>query len=168
MIYRLRIILDTKNDVFRDIEIEQETSLEEFHNVITQSFGFEGNEMASFYMTDDTWKQGEEISLFNMSEGEHPVRLMSEEKLIDVVDEDSPKLLYVYDFLNMWSFFIELAEITTFESGIIYPNVIFSHGQVPDQAPNKNFISEQQPIDAFEKDGVFDFNEQEDYNEYWT
>ena len=49
MIYRIRIILDVKEDVFRDIEIEATSTLEDLHHAITQSFGFLGNEMASFY-----------------------------------------------------------------------------------------------------------------------
>ena len=52
MIYRFRVILDAKEDVFRDIEINSENTLEEFHNSITQAFGFEGNEMASFYVSN--------------------------------------------------------------------------------------------------------------------
>ena len=49
MIYRFRIIFDTEEDVFRDIEINESSSLEELHNSIIKSFGFLGNEMASFY-----------------------------------------------------------------------------------------------------------------------
>jgi hypothetical protein len=59
MIYRYRIILDAKEDVFRDIEIGSENTLEELHNSITQAFGFEGNEMASFYVSNENWEQGE-------------------------------------------------------------------------------------------------------------
>ena len=44
--------------------IQGETTLEDFHNVINQSFGFAGDEMASFYLTDEDWNQGEEITLF--------------------------------------------------------------------------------------------------------
>lgn len=40
MIYKIRIILDAKDDVFRDIEIEDNKTLEDFHNAITQAFGF--------------------------------------------------------------------------------------------------------------------------------
>ena len=63
MIYRFRIILDTEEDVFRDIEINESSSLEELHNSIIKSFGFLGNEMASFYKTDYDWKQGDELPL---------------------------------------------------------------------------------------------------------
>ena len=51
MIYRFRIIFDSKkDDIFRDIEIEATATFEEFHNAITQAFGFGGSEMASFYL----------------------------------------------------------------------------------------------------------------------
>ncbi len=53
MIYRIRIILDVKEDVLRDIEIEENATLEDFHHAINQSFGFLGNEIASFYSTND-------------------------------------------------------------------------------------------------------------------
>ena len=52
MIYRFRIILDTQEDVFRDLEIEDSASLEDFHYAIAQAFGFGGSEMASFYTTN--------------------------------------------------------------------------------------------------------------------
>ncbi len=40
MIYRFRVILDTKDDVFRDVEINESSTLEELHNSIIKSFGF--------------------------------------------------------------------------------------------------------------------------------
>ncbi len=171
MIYRFRIILDTEEDVFRDIEIEQEATLEQFHNVITQSFGFDGTEMASFYISDDEWNQGEEISLFDMSEGAQPVRLMNETLLEDVATEASPKLIYVYDFLNMWTFLVELAEIAEYENGRTYPNIMYTHGQIPDQAPDKEFKADE--LDSFddgENEGHMDLDEYEDlgFDENWN
>ncbi|MAQ75831.1 MAG: hypothetical protein CL613_05815 [Aquimarina sp.] len=170
MIYRFRVILDTEEDVFRDIEIEQNATLEQFHNVITQSFGFDGNEMASFYTSDEQWNQGEEVSLFDMGDGNDPVKLMNETYIEDIVDEDSPKMIYVYDFLSMWTFFVELAEIAEYENGREYPNIMFVHGQLPDQAPDKEFISED--IDDFddEDDSFIDLDEYDDLNfdENWN
>ena len=70
MVYRFRVILDndTEEDIFRDLEIRETDTLEDLHNIITQSFGFDGTEMASFYLSNDEWDQGEEISLFDLSE----------------------------------------------------------------------------------------------------
>lgn len=170
MIYRFRIILDTEEDVFRDIEINENSTLEEFHNAITQSFGFDGSEMASFYTSDEQWNQGEEISLFDMSDGSQPVRLMSETILSDVVHEASVKLIYIYDFLSMWTFMVELAEIAEFEDGREYPNTMFVLGQLPDNAPEKEFKAESIDNDDFENEEFIDLDDYDelDFNENWN
>ncbi|KAA3622155.1 MAG: hypothetical protein DWP94_08965 [Flavobacterium sp.] len=142
MIYRFRVILDTHDDVFRDIEIEASSTFEDFHNSITQSFGFGGQEMASFYLSNELWDQGEEISLFDMSEKPGEVKVMAETTLESLVNEDQTRLIYVYDFLSLWTFLVELAEIAEAEEGRSYPNLMFAHGQIPEEAPEKEFIAE--------------------------
>lgn len=144
MIFRFRVILDndTEEDVFRDLEIRETDTMEDLHNIITQSFGFDGMEMASFYISDEDWNQGEEIAMFDMSEANNRVKVMSTTTIKDVVHEASPKLIYVYDFLNMWTFYVELAEIVEEAQGTDYPKLMFVHGQIPDVAPEKSFESE--------------------------
>ncbi|MCB0455857.1 MAG: hypothetical protein KDC64_02905 [Aequorivita sp.] len=170
MIYRFRIILDTHEDVFRDIEIEASNTLEDFHNAITQSFGFDGQEMASFYTSNDLWEEGEEISLFDVSDEPGGVRIMGETYLEDVVDEEKTRLLYVYDFLNMWTFMVELADIAEAESGMAYPNLMYSHGQIPEEAPEKEFIAEEIEEDDFDEE--FDLDPEDydnlDFDENWN
>lgn len=168
MIYRFRVILDTEEDVFRDIEIEQDATLEQFHDVINQSFGFDGMEMASFYVSDEQWNQGEEISQFDMGDGTQPIRLMNETALIDVVHEASPRLIYIYDFLSMWTFLVELAEIADYENGREYPNVMFVHGQIPDRAPEKEFKADDD--DAIDDDDFMDLDNYDDleFDENWN
>jgi hypothetical protein len=171
MIYRFRVVLDndTKEDIFRDIEIRKTDSLEDLHNVITQSFGFDGSEMASFYLSDDNWNQGEEISLFDMSEGGSDIQLMNEKSIDKTVSESSTKLIYVYDFLNMWTFLIELAEVVQEAQGTDYPNLMYVHGQVPNQAPEKTFKAEQNEddLDEYRDDYNSEDYDQLDYNDNW-
>jgi len=171
MIYRFRVILDndTDEDVFRDLEIQETDTLEDLHNIITQSFGFDGTEMASFYISDDTWEQGEEISLFDLSE-DNSARLMSETLINDVVHEVQPKLIYVYDFFSMWTFFVELAEIVEESPGVSYPNVMFVKGQVPDDAPQKLFEADdyEDDFDEFEDDLDIDDYDNLDFDENWN
>jgi hypothetical protein len=164
MIYKIRVILDTEEDVFRDLEVESGSNLEELHNAITQAFGFLGNEMASFYTADENWNQDEEIPLFDIREGENGSRLMHNTQLSEVINEQSPKLLFVYDFLNMWTFFVELADITEKEDGRTYPNLLFSFGEVPDAPPEKNFEADPGP-DLDEPFGNYD---DLDFEENWN
>ena len=172
MIYRFRVILDndTEDDIFRDLELHETNTLEDLHNIITQSFGFDGTEMASFYLSDDEWNQGEEISLFDLSEGANAVKLMNETIINDVVHEASTKLIYVYDFFNMWTFFVELAEIVEEIEGTDYPNLMFVQGQIPDEAPEKSFKAEEtENFDEFNSDLDADNNyESLDFDESWN
>lgn len=159
MIYHFRIILDTKEDVFRDIALHEDATFEDFHNSITQAFGFGGAEMAVFYESDDEWQQGDSISLFDM--GEEDTRRMSDTPLNALFPHIS-KMLYIYDFLNLWTFFVELIETDEPKSGNTYPMLIFSHGEVPEEAPEKTFATEKE--DSWE-DSDFDENGQDDQYE---
>ncbi|SHI47132.1 pRiA4b ORF-3-like protein [Arenibacter nanhaiticus] len=165
MIYKIRIILDAKEDIFRDIEIEDHNTMEDFHNAITQAFGFLGNEMASFYTCDEEWVQDEEITLFDLSESGTDVRLMNETILTDVLTQNTPKLIYVYDFLSMWTFFVELADITEKEDGRSYPNTLFSFGEVPEFPPEKSFKAEETDFDL---DHTLDNYEDMGFDENWN
>ncbi|MGV6829277.1 MAG: IS1096 element passenger TnpR family protein [Flavobacteriales bacterium] len=170
MIYRFRIILDTKEDVFRDIEIKADNTLEDFHNVITQSFGFEGQEMASFYASDDDWNQGEEYALFDLSDGIDTIKIMNETSIEDAVYEQRNRLIYVYDFFNLWTFMVELVDIVEDEEGVDYPNLLFAVGNVPDEAPEKEFIAEknENSEDFFDDDFNSENYNDLDFDEHWN
>ena len=167
MIYRFRAILDhdSKEDIFRDIEIRKTDTFEDLHNVLTQSFGFDGSEMASFYVSNDEWDQGQEIALFDMGQNDD-IRMMNETIIEDVVDEDHTKLIYIYDFLNMWTFLVELGEIVDDAQGTDYPNLMFVCGQVPSEAPEKQFKAEQseEDYDDYRLDDYDELN----FDEHWN
>ena len=65
MVYKFRVILDAEEDIFRDIAILSDDTLEDLHNAIFNAFGFDGMEVASFYTCDETWNQEDEIPLFD-------------------------------------------------------------------------------------------------------
>lgn len=170
MIYRFRIILDTEEDVFRDLEIDEKATLEDLSNAIIQSFGFDGTEVASFYMSNDNWEQGVEFPQFDTSEGDEIVRTMGETLLEQVVHENHTRLIYVYDFLNMWQFMVELAEIVEKDDAQTYPNLMFVQGQVPSQAPDIAFEVELNDDEENEFDDDYDVDDFEDLNfdENWN
>ncbi|MDG1653406.1 MAG: hypothetical protein P8M02_03470 [Flavobacteriaceae bacterium] len=160
MILRFRIILDVKEDVLRDIEIEDSATFEDLHHAITQAFGFLGNEMASFYRSDEDWIQGEELPLEAMDPSQESCR---DQVLNTVISASQHQLIYVYDFLNLWTFFVELMEVGEQITGTTYPNLIHAQGEVPEEAPEKLFQSEDtlNPAEASE----FDEDDSEEYDE---
>jgi hypothetical protein len=160
--YKVRVILDTKEDVIRTILVDDHINLETLHNTITNAFGFDGQEMASFYRTDDEWNQGEEIPLFNMAEAGEEVSMQTC-ILNETLPLENNKLIYVYDFLNMWTFYVDVVEINSDKREDL-PQTILTVGEVPETAPEKEFKSESleeedELNDEFDPFDDFDFNE---------
>ncbi|WP_299063688.1 hypothetical protein [uncultured Polaribacter sp.] len=166
--YKIRVILDTKEDVIRTILVDDKLNLEDLHVTIAKAFGFGGKEMASFYRTDEEWNQGEEIPLFNMEEIGEGISMQTC-ILKDTLLEENDKLIYVYDFLKMWTFYVEVIEIST-EQKEGLPQIILTVGEIPSEAPEKEFIAEKLD-DGFGDDGDIDdeygsFDDDYDFNEY--
>ncbi len=166
MVYKFRIILDAEEDIFRDIAILEDDTLEDLHNAIVNAFDFDGLELASFYTCDEQWNQDEEISLFDTGDIPGEQRIMSDYPLSEILDKENTKIIYVYDFLNMWTFLIELAAIEEVEAGMIYPNTLFSHGIMPLDAPDKDFSDSAAPDFDYDDDeyGDEDFDSLDDEN----
>ena len=164
MIYKLRIILDTEEDVIREIAINQSDSLEDLHHATVSAFGFDGTEMASFYMSDNAWNEGAEIPLFDMSENGDAVTMLHF-KISDVIDNEKTKLIYVYDFLSMWSFFIELVDIVSDTEQYELPALLFTLGSIPSEAPEKEFTSENTGENISEEGADID-NDEFDFDNF--
>ena len=159
--YKVRVILDTQEDVIRTIIVDEEQSLENLHYAIAKAFGFEGQEMASFYRTDDEWNQGEEIPLFNMAEAGEAIS-MANCILNETVPRLNDKLIYVYDFLAMWTFYVEVIQMSP--EKITETKVILNVGDIPEKAPEMEFKAEKinnesdNEFNDFENLDDFDFN----------
>lgn len=155
MAYKIRVVLDTEEDVFRDIIVDAAINLEDLHFTIAASFGFKGQEMASFYMSDETWEQGVEIPLFNMSDDERALSMRTC-NLTHVLKEEGDKMIYVYDFFSMWTFYVDVTEI--FETDEELPLISLSFGNIPDEAPEKTFTAEDHldDMDLFDGEPGFD------------
>lgn len=134
-IYKFRVLLESEEDIFRDIETKSTQNFDDFHEIIVASFGFDNSQMASFYLSNDDWEKGQEISLFDMQieEKEQDKVLVMENTLINSqVNCAGARILYSYDFLNMRNFFIELTEIKVKEDeDAFYPKVVYGKGEVP-------------------------------------
>ena len=111
---KFRVLLDSdhKDEVFRDVIISNESNFETFYHAIMSAFEFKGDQMASFYVSNDEWDKGHEINLMDMSYDDDaldaPSNVMSKAILKDFVEEPDQKFILVYDFMRMWIFLIEL------------------------------------------------------------
>ena len=161
MKHTIRIQLEYKFDVIRDIEIPSEKSLKCLHYAIISSLKLDKNEIASFYLTNEELEILQEIPLFRIDDKDESIIDMSEIKIESVLHEPNSQLIYVYDFLKMWRFLISHTKKTEDKSQHV--KVINSIGNMPKEAPEINFESGRE-IDSFKSidDDIYEeFNDSE-------
>lgn len=134
-IYKFRLTFEELEDFYRDIEIKSNQTFLEFHQIILQSLDFKEGQMASFYMSNDNWKKLQEITLENMTEDEeNPIPEMATSKLASYVNDPHQKILYVYDFIELWTIQCEMTGIVLKEkAGESYPRITKKLGIAPKQ-----------------------------------
>ncbi|MFC2114282.1 hypothetical protein ACFLRI_02920 [Bacteroidota bacterium] len=106
-VYSLKVSLKKDPDVYRLIAIEGASSLLKLHHAILKVVDFEEGELASFYQNNTASNMRFEYCLSEM-QMERNSFLMSEVKILDVLKVQGDELTYVYDFLSMWTFKVEL------------------------------------------------------------
>jgi hypothetical protein len=142
-IYRFRVLIDHPSEAFRDIEIGSEQTFMDLHKAIKEAFGFIGQEMACFYVSDEEWGKGSEIPLADMGfaeEGTVPA-LMDQVYISDHIRSTDQRFIYAYDFLYMWMFMVELISAQDPEVGATYPRVVMSMNEAPDEHSKEDDLS---------------------------
>ena len=162
MTVHLRIILDHTNDIFRDILISSEDTLEQLHHAIVSAFKLNAEEMAAFYLTNEEWEQGEEISLLSMQESSQEMKDIT---ISAIFNKEDSRLIYIQDFLTMWRFLIEVEELIEKSTQKELPATVLSFGEMPGEAPNLQFVSEEQKEHNPLGDELEDLNEFEQFDE---
>jgi hypothetical protein len=132
---KFRIILNVEEDVLRDIVIDSNISLIEFSKIISSEFGFDSSEISTFHHSNENWEQLDEIKIFKIDELD---QIMDKTPISNFFLSKGDKLIYIYDFLNYWTFFIELYEIDESVKIDSY-NCINSVGEVPKNPPSDIF-----------------------------
>ena len=145
MKYNIRVILESKEDVIRDIEINSDCLLSELHYYLIECFDLNKNELASFYTTNDELEIIDEIPLVSFEDiGPN----MENTKLEIVLNEHNNNLIYVHDYMKMWRFLIELKSK---DVDFNIKKCVSKIGKMPKEAPEINFYQENKNED---EDGI--------------
>ena len=130
-VYRFQVSFKDQPDIFRLIDIVGLQHFEIFHKTILKSVKFDEGELAAFYLNYATPNQIE-IGLSDI-QGDGEAMLMKDVKIQDIVNnKENPGFTYVYDFMNMWEFDIELKEIFPSSTpNVKYPDIVKSSGDAP-------------------------------------
>ena len=147
---KFRVLIDTTDaeEVFRDIIIAGTDDFESFYNCIIKAFEFQGNQLASFYLSNDNWDKGKEIALLDMGMTDNPdgPLIMKNTIIQDTMESKDQKLILVYDFMKMWCFLVELIEeLSESTEG---PEITFKVGKPPDEDSKELDMSSEMGISS--------------------
>lgn len=162
-LYRFRVTFEDYDDVSRDIDVKSNQTFEDLHKAIHQSTGYNPEFPSSFYISNDQWMKGEEITyLPNQKRIDRKIPLMEKIKLSSFIEDPHQKFYYTFNFDRPFDFHVELMKIILDDApGVTYPAVIRSVGEAPKQFGNV-FNPAVEAAEA--PDGDFDFLNEMAYN----
>ena len=154
-LHLVRCVLDTEEDVVRDILAHPGQNLHLLHRAILNAFEIDAGEMSSFFRSNEDWEQGEEISMmdFDPESGQNALEATT---VGSCFEDIGSRMLFVYDFLNLWTFYLELVDMRDIEEGKTYPRLVGKVGQTPSEPPAKDMATSP------ESDDIFDEEDEED------
>ena len=137
-LYRFKVTFEDYDDVTREIDVKSNQTFEDLHRAIHQSTGYNPEYSSSFYISNDQWMKGEEITyLPNQRRIDRGVSLMEKVKLSSFIDDPHQKFYYTFNFDRPFDFHVELMKIILDDApGVTYPAVIKSVGEAPKQFCN--------------------------------
>lgn len=137
-LYRFRVSFEDYDDVMREIDVKSNQTFENLHRAIHQSTGYDPEKSASFYISNDQWTKGEEITFMpNQKRIDRGISLMEKVKLSSFIDDPHQKFYYTYNFDRPYDFHVELMKIILDEDPkLTYPHIVKSVGEAPKQFTN--------------------------------
>jgi hypothetical protein len=169
-LYRFRVTFEDYDDVTRDIDVKSNQTFEDLHKAIHQSTGYNYEYPSSFYISNDQWMKGEEITYMpNQKRIDRKIPLMEKIKLSSFIDDPHQKFYYTFNFDKPFDFHVELMKIILDEApGVTYPAVVRSVGEAPKQFGNvfnPTVISSADEDFDFLNEMAFNPEDAEDFSE---
>ncbi len=132
MIYKFRMLTGDEKAFLRDYEIDSNQNFLDFHKLIQGNLKYDVNQITSFFIADESWSKGLELTLIDMENEGGPAAIpMESVRIKDLLKQRKDRLLYVFDIFNDNLFFIELLDIFPPKSSVKYPICSASVGEPP-------------------------------------
>ena len=98
MVYKIRVILDAKDNIFRDIEIKEKQTLWNLHLGIKSAFSLQGEELSVFNLIEEDGTIMKSVPLEDMSD-DGDQEIMSDVYLSEAFEKVGDKAQFQYGFI---------------------------------------------------------------------
>ncbi|MDI3527580.1 MAG: hypothetical protein PWR03_1763 [Tenuifilum sp.] len=165
MIYKFRVLSDEDELFLRDFEVDSESTFLTLHKAIQENLGFDPSQLVSFFLADEHWNKGMELTLIDMQNDTGLAAIpMDKVKIKELITKRKERLLYTYDIFADRNLFIELIDIAEAKEGIEYPLCTASLGEAPIQVADDIILDfDAENDEKNEIDELFDEFNDEDF-----
>ena len=113
MVYKFTFSCEEGDPNFRRVfEADADATFLDLHEAILKSVGYPDDQMTSFFLCNDEWEKGQEVTLVEMdSNFEYDNMVMNETRLSDLLEEVGQRLIYIFDPMFERYFFGSLKDI---------------------------------------------------------
>jgi hypothetical protein len=162
MVYLSHITSMEKPDFYLQIALDAQHTFADFHSSIQKACGYSPNQMASFFLPGQS--PGKQIEITELDTGLEgfPKYTMGKTQLKSLLNSRQERLLYVFDFFQDRSFYIELTQIFM-EKNLEEPSITSLNGDAPAQILEEEV--QEQGIESPVVEERYDYGDLDDYTE---
>lgn len=134
MLYRIKFISDEVDGFLREIKIDSDATFLDLNKAILESCGYPDDQMTSFYICDEEWERGQQITRENMgiSSADEDIYVMDETKLSEFIEDEEQHLEFVFDPFSDRCFFLDVKELIPGET-LAHFAITRAKGEAPRQ-----------------------------------
>lgn len=163
MVYRFKITSIEESNFVREIEMEGDKTFADLHWCIQKCCGYSSDQLASFFAARDRYGKQTEITFLDYGRNVSQTKVMGKTTLHNILSDTGQRLLYVFDFFNDRSFYIELTDIYM-EKNLQENKVTYKRGDAPEQVLEEEL--QDQGLKILDQENDYqDYGDLDDYTE---
>ena len=145
----IRVALEGKVSIYREIEIEGSKSLYRLAEAIVSAFGFDFDHAFGFYSglkPATMMRISPRYELFaDMGDADPGVLSVKKTKIGEAFADIGHTMLFLFDYGDDWLFRVKLQKTAKKIAKVRYPRVVASKGEAPEQYPDPEDFDEDAP-----------------------
>lgn len=139
MVFRIKFICEEVDGFVREVKIDSDATFLDLNKIILKSCNYPDDQLTSFYLCNDEWQRGEQITREDMgfSSSDEDVYIMEKTRLSELIEDEEQHLEFVFDPFSNRSFFLDVKEVI-FGEHLAEAEIVRAKGDAPQQIEMSN------------------------------
>lgn len=141
MTFKIKFICPEVEGFLREVEIDSEATFLDLNRIVLSSCGYPDDQMTSFYVCDEEWERGLQITREDMgddSSADVDVYMMEKTLLSEFIEDEGQNLEFVFDPFSDRTFYMTVKEEIPGKH-LDAPAVVRTKGEPPVQIAELDF-----------------------------